>query len=790
MRNCAGRGCEPLSPRRLSHSGGRPLCYRVPMTPAKKDHVDLICNIAELTGLFHKTASLDDFLHNAVSVIAWHMRAEVCSVYLFDETTGELVLRANQGLNRDLVGRLTIKIGEGLVGRSLQELRAIREANAPKNAFFKLIPGLNEERFRGFLAVPIRRGLDRLGVLVVQDPVEAYFNENDERALQAIAAQLSSTIESAKLLISLREKTAPPVAAAAAGAPAADLRFRRFTPGAPGVATGTATVLKSAQAGLELAAVSGDTPATLEDFRRAVARTSEQLERLHEEMEERMADVASLIFNAHLLILKDSQFVGAMDDLIAAGKAPAAAICEVTNGYVQLFDRSRSPRLREKVQDVLDLGRRLLGNLRPRPDEEPDYRRSVIVAEHLLPSDLVKLKAQNAAGLVMVGGGVTAHIAILARALALPMVIADERRYLETGRDQRLLLDGDQGTIYVNPGPEILRQYEELVASRAQALAELPGEDAAAATRDGVAIEVMANINLLSEIPLALQMHADGVGLYRSEFPFIVRDDFPSEEEQFVVYRALLEQLGGRPVVFRTLDVGGDKMLSYFPTVTEANPFLGLRALRFTLRHRDIFGPQLKALLRAGAGRELQIMFPMVSSLDEFLEAREVVASCAEELAADGLEHNASPRLGVMIELPSAVEIAGELAAQADFLSIGANDLVQYMLAVDRTNEQLSDLYVSHHPAVLRALKRITDAAAKHGKPVSICGEMAADPRMLPFLIGVGLRRFSVEVRSLRRIRAAARTVDTREAARLAGEILALGAVRDVARVMGYEATE
>ena len=291
----------------------------------------------------------------------------------------------------------------------------------------------------------------------------------------------------------------------------------------------------------------------------------------------------------------------------------------------------------------------------------------------------------------------------------------------------------------------------------------------------------MANINLLNELVLAERYQAEGIGLYRSEFPFIVRSGFPSEEEQYRIYRTIVEHMGSRPVTLRTLDIGGDKMLSYFPSVDEANPFLGLRALRFTLRNKGIFVQQLRAMLRAGVGADFGIMFPMVSSLDEFLQARDIVQECCHELAEQGVEFNPAPRLGPMVELPSAVEIAAELAREADFLCIGTNDLIQYVLAVDRTNKHISEFYVPYHPAVLRSLKRIADAAAANRVPVSVCGEMAGDPKMIPFLIGIGIRELSMDLRLLPRAQATLGLLDSAIARGQADDMLGMGRISELA---------
>ena len=758
----------------------------------RKDNVDLICNIGELAGLFKKSSSLEDFLQTVVSIVAYHMRSAVCSVYLYDEKPMELVLTATQGLSQESIGKVRLRLGEGLTGQAMKELRPIREGSGTRNPQFKFIPGIYEERYQAFLAVPIMRGLERVGVLVLQDPVQDYFDENDTKALQAIAAQLAVTIENAKLLLTLHQLQESTMAGLSASSvaeviePQAELKFLRGVAASAGIAIGQVAIFGALEE-VHHEPAPGE-HWTLQDFHRALAKTEQQLESLQLQMEERLADVASMIFSAHLLIVKDSKFSGSMVELISKGMAPERAIEQIVSDYTHMFGKSANPRLREKVQDVKDLGRRLVRNLRTGEEDGADYRGRVIVAGELMPSDILKLSAQKAEGLVLVSGGVTSHVAILARSLRLPMVIVEDRRLFGLGSNVILALDGDQGNLYMEPTAEILRSFHEMMESRRvmeQAATEVrPVTE----TKDGQRIRLMANINMISEGRAARELKAEGVGLYRSEFPFIVRNDFPSEEEQFRIYRKLLEEMPGKPVVIRTLDVGGDKMLSCFPTVNEANPFLGLRAIRFSLRYKDIFVRQLRALLRAGQGTDLHIMFPLISSVDDFVEARTVVEECQRNLAAEGVPHLAKPKLGAMIELPSAVEVADELAGEADFLSIGGNDLVQYMLAVDRTNEHISDLYVTHHPAVLRALNRVVEAARRHQKSVSFCGEMAGDAKILPFLIGIGVRTISVEARQIPRLQQLIGQLDADQAKGQAGKLLRLGKISDVAAALNIQA--
>jgi phosphotransferase system enzyme I (PtsP) len=303
------------------------------------------------------------------------------------------------------------------------------------------------------------------------------------------------------------------------------------------------------------------------------------------------------------------------------------------------------------------------------------------------------------------------------------------------------------GNVYVNPSEEIIARFETQNRTRQQVTDRRETVSAdTAKTKDGTPISLMANINLLAELPLAKKMGAAGIGLYRTEFPFLIRPSFPSETEQFLVYREVVEFMEHHPVIFRTLDIGGEKTLAYTDAATEQNPELGLRSIRFALAYRDVFEQQIRAILRAAAGSQsLGIMFPLISSLDDFFRARKVVHTCLDRLNAEGLEHNESPLIGMMVELPAVVETMAEFSEEVDFFSIGSNDFVQYMLGVDRSNKQVAEYYRPEHPSVLRALKKVVRTAKDHGRPIGICGEMGHDPSMIPFLLGIGLRQLSID---------------------------------------------
>jgi phosphotransferase system, enzyme I, PtsP len=743
-----------------------------------KDNVDLICDIGELAGLFEKSHSLSDFLQSAVSIVAFHMRAAVCSIYLYDTEREVLTLAATQGLNADGVGKVTLNLGEGIVGTAMKELRPICEGHGSLNPNFKPIDGIFEENYEAFLAVPILlRGVMRVGVLVTQDPQPNYFHENDIKALRAISSQLAVVIENAKLLMSLHEAEQRVVEPKEEEMPAQPTFVKGVT-ASSGVVRGTAVVVDGH--GYDVLTAPGDddaNPASLDDFELALQESIAQLTVLQNRMEERLGDVASLIFNAHLLILKDEGFSGQMRKLIEQGTPADRAVTSVVNDYIGLFSKSKNPRLQEKVLDVKDLGHRLLRNIQQHGEDQGDYAGQILIARELLPSDVLKFAAQNVEGIVIVQGGITAHISILARSLRVPMVFVENEAILNVDEGCLILIDANQGTLFLDPSDAVLKQYDAIVNRQDTERLSVKPETF---TVDGTKIKLLSNVNLLSDIEFALENKAEGIGLYRSEFPFIIRNEFPSEEAQRLIYERIYQDMPDKEVILRTLDVGGDKKLPYHHHDEEANPFLGLRAIRFSLKNLPIFKQQLRAMLRAGADRKLKIMFPFISSVDDFLEAKEVMNLCIRELAAEALPHNANPKVGLMVELPAAVEIIDELADAADFFSIGTNDLIQYLLAVDRTNESVSSMYVCHHPAVLRSVYRIVNSAIHNDVDVSVCGDMALNEDMLKFLIGIGVRKISIDPQQIPRVQAFIGGLHTEEARRHARKLLRFGTLREV----------
>jgi len=745
----------------------------------KRDHTKLICDVGEITSLFHDAPNMEDFLQKITVMVTRHMECEVCSIYLYYADQQELVLKATKGLNPASINQVRMKIGEGLTGLSLKEKRPICEGQARNNPNFRFFPGIGEEKFESFLAVPILRGSVEIGAMVIQSQKKDYFSSEDIQVFRAITTQLAATIETARLLLTLNDKNEKPRAPILQG-----LKFIKGRCGSEGIAFATTMVVNESLTDMQQYAAVGGKKYSEEELHHAMSETERQLEDLQVKMEAALLDMPGLIFTAQILMLKDKGFTDSVFSLIKAGTNPPQAVVKVVDDYVTKFSKIEDSYLREKIYDVKDVGRRLLENLTGHEQAQKDYHDKIVIARELFPSDALKLFSQKIKGIILLSGGASSHVAILARSLNIPLVVTNEMALLSLDPRVDVLLDAHMGYIYIDPDPLVkakVFQREELnrnIGGLKKMIQEHP------VTRDGVGVKFMANINLLGDLKAANEFKAEGVGLYRTEFPFMIRSNFPSEEEQYLIYRRLVEGMPGKEITLRTLDIGGDKILSYSDYGKEENPFLGLRSIRLSLKHLDVFTAQLRAILRSGAGKRIRILFPMISSMDEFLQAKSVVQECVHQLKTEHKEFIPNPPLGIMIELPSMVEIIEEMAQEADFFSIGTNDLIQYMLAVDRTNDRVAQLYLPHHPSVLRALKKIVDAGLKYGKEVSICGDMANDPKYLILLLGLGIRCFSMDARYLPRMHERLRQLSIKECEKVTQEVLLQSQISRITQIL------
>lgn len=496
-----------------------------------------------------------------------------------------------------------------------------------------------------------------------------------------------------------------------------------------------------------------DIAAEKEKLSKALAQSKEQLEAIKEKTANEIGEHEAQVFEAHLMLLDDVEFTGQMEMTIENDQLNAMkAVQNVTDTFVMIFDSMDDPYMRERAADIKDVSKRIIANLAGKGGNgmENVGANTVVVAHDLTPSDTAQLDRSKVIGFLTNIGGRTSHSAIMARTLEIPAVVGLGDITTSVKNGDTVIVDGIEGVAIINPDEATINEYKarlEKFKAEQEELKKLI--DVKTTTKSGRRIEVCGNIGKPEDIDQVLANGGDGVGLFRTEFLYMDRDEAPTEDEQFEAYKYVLEKADGKQVVIRTLDIGGDKTLPYLPLPEEMNPFLGYRAIRLCLDRKDIFRVQIRALLRASVYGNLAVMFPMISGLEEFQQAKAFVEECKAELKAEGIAYSDSIQWGIMVEIPAAAVYADELAKHVDFFSIGTNDLIQYTLAADRMSEKVSYLYNPMHPAVLRLIKMTIDGAHKHGKWVGMCGEMAGDERAIPTLVEYGLDEFSMSATSI-----------------------------------------
>lgn len=699
---------------------------------------------------------LESVLDLTVRRIQRAMHTQVCSIYLLDTITQRYVLKATQGLNREAVGTVSLSPTEGVVGLVGQRAEPINLEDASLHPSFIYVQSTGEERFHAFLGVPIIHQGEVLGVLVVQQHDRRRFDESEEAFLVTVSAQLAGVIAHAEATGSIQ-----PVGNNLGGT-AKIVQDRRFSgvAGAPGIAIGQVFV---ATLPADLEGVpdkrARNVEREIEIFTDALEQVRQDIREVSRSLSQRLRSDEQALFDVYLRMLEDNALAGQVMERIRAGNWAQGALREVVADHVRQFSSMEDPYLRERATDIRDLGRRILSHLQEGAGknevEYPDN--TVLVADDLSPAMLGLVPEGKLVGLVSVSGSGNSHAAILARSMGIPtaMGVVDLPFTRMDGRD--IILDGYTGRVYVNPSDdlknafgEILRE-EQMIAAGLETLRDLPAQ-----TSDGYRMPLWVNTGLTSDVERSLERGAEGIGLYRTEIPFMTRDFFPSEQEQMHIYRRQLEAFAPRPVTMRTLDIGGDKALPYFP-INEENPFLGWRGIRVTLDHPEIFLVQVRAMLRAALGYgNLRIMLPMVTCMHEIEEASKQIDRAVRELQEEGLDVERPP-VGIMVEVPAAVYLTRRFARKVDFISVGSNDLTQYLLAVDRNNPRVAELYAPYHPAVLKVLHFIAQEARKEHKPVSICGEMAADPGGALLLMAMGYDVLSMNSNNLPKVKSAIR---------------------------------
>ncbi|PKM30934.1 MAG: phosphoenolpyruvate-protein phosphotransferase PtsP [Gammaproteobacteria bacterium HGW-Gammaproteobacteria-11] len=694
------------------------------------------------------------------------MGTEVCSVYLLDPDVSRYVLMATEGLNKDAVGVVSLASNEGLIGYVGAREEPVNLQDAASHPRFRYFAETGEERYASFLGVPIIHHRRVMGVLVVQQKERREFDEGEESFLVTMSAQLAGVIAHAEATGSIH-------GLGWAGEAVQDTRFDAV-PGAPGVAIGQAVVI------LPPADLKAVPDKTVEDIDAELQLFSNALEAVRSDMQGMSAKLATqlrpeelALFDVYLMMLDDAALGNEVRQVIRKGQWAQGALREVVNAHIGRFEMMDDPYLRERASDVKDLGRRLLAYLQEAGKQDrvfPDQ--TILVSEELSPVMLGEVPKEKLVGLVSVLGSGSSHVAILARAMGIPTVMGAVDLPYTRMDGLELIVDGNHGEVYSNPSQELRRHYMELVREELELVQGLEKlRDVPCVTTDGHRMPLWVNTGLLADVARSLDRGAEGVGLYRTEVPFMIQDRFPSEKEQQATYREQLSAFHPLPVTMRSLDIGGDKALTYFP-IKEDNPFLGWRGIRVTLDHPEIFLVQTRAMLKASQGlNNLRIMLPMISSVYEVEEALHLIHRAHSEILDEGIDVPMPP-VGVMIEVPAAVYQARELAQMVDFLSVGTNDLTQYLLAVDRNNPRVADLYHSLHPAVLQALIKIAVACREAGKPMSVCGEMAGDPASAVLLMAMGCDVLSMNATNLPKVKWLLRQISLVDAKALLDEVI------------------
>ena len=713
--------------------------------------------LRRLREVMAEPVSAQERLDKIVVLIAANMVAEVCSVYVL-RVDSTLELYATEGLNRDAVHHTVMRADEGLVGLVASQASAINLSNAQAHPAYSYRPETGEEIYHSFLGVPVLRAGNTLGVLVVQNRARRTYSEEEVEALQTTAMVLAEMIASGEL-----SALAPPGAEPAARRPL-HLKGKALS---EGIALGHVVLHEPRVVVTNF--IADDIPKELKHLESAVETLRTHLDELLEHGDVVEGGEHRDVLEAYRMFAYDRGWVHKLEEAVMTGLTAEAAVERVQSDTRARMLRQTDPFLRERLHDLDDLANRLMRQLTGRdhaPSRENLPENAILVARSMGPAALLDYDRKRLRGLVLEEGGPHSHVAIVARALGIPAVgdIDNATGIVDPG--DAIIVDGSAGDLQVRPLPDMEAAYAERVRLRARRQQQyLALRDKPCVTKDGEEVTLLINAGLTVDLPHIADTGAAGIGLFRTELQFMVAPNFPRSSEQYALYRTVLDAAGDKPVTFRTLDIGGDKVLPYMRNIEEENPALGWRAIRLGLDRPALLRTQLRALLRAAGGRALKIMFPMIATVGEFDQAKELVERELTHLRRHGHKLPAQVEVGSMVEVPSLLYQLDELLEHVDFLSVGSNDLVQFLYAVDRGNPRVSGRFDPLSAPVLRALKYIADKGRAHGKPVTLCGELASQPIGALALVAIGYRALSVTPSAVGPVKAMLVDLDCRKTA-------------------------
>ena len=757
----------------------------------KRDNIRILENIGKI---LTDSGQPEKILEKIVLLIVKRFQVDVCSIYLLNIEGTHLVLDATCGLNPEMVGKLQMSINEGLTGLTLEKMDPIFLVNPDSHERFKFFSGSGEEKYKTFLGVPLVYLQKPVGVMVVQTKDESNINEKDIPVFSTIAVQISTVVAYSGLFENfkrqkivtknLKKKLLPK-----------KQKFKkklkqtmlRGVPVSKGIARGQVHYFGE-RFGFDMVEFEETDNIDYEilQLESAFSNALNEIKSMAARVKDLSGEDDSIV-ESHIMILKDQTFKKKILNEIQKGIRASSALKNVVISYLQMFSQMEDSYLKERAADIEDIGRRVLRNLLGIKAGLTGQlsKDTILITSDISPIDLVGMKQDRLKAIVLSKGGRTSHAVILAKSFAIPMVIG-VRDILESVKENDfIVVDGNAGLVYKNPPELIIKEYDRLIELNQEKSNELDElKNLKCITLDNFSVNTGANIGMISDLALMERHGADHIGLYRTEFPFLIRKDLPTEEEQFELYKKIILGANNKPVTIRTLDVGGDKFLSSLEYPREDNPFLGWRSIRVSLELEDIFRTQIRAILRAASFGEVKVLFPMISCIDEIRRILKLINNEKQKLCDEKIEFCADIPLGIMVEVPGIVRILDRVMPYVDFISVGTNDLIQYMLAVDRNNEKVANLYNPLHPSIIEIIRDVAEVCLKSNKIVSICGESAANIHCAYLFVGMGIDHLSMNPVSVPIIKKMIRQIKKSDAEKDLQQVLKMEDAKEISNFL------
>lgn len=774
-------------------------CYKI-MTfaaPGGKNFMMLnkILNILKyISEIIAKNEDCSTVLSQIVETVAKNLEVEVCSVYVYDDESDSLMLNATYGLNPKSAGKVAMKPGEGLTGISFQKNEVLNISQPEKHPAFKYFKNTGEEKYNSLLAVPLSIGGNCIGVLVLQSTGSNVFPNSIVDMAKSLSSQIANLLLNAKMLKALGEKQMAVRTSEETVEKPQNYTVLRGTAVNSGISKGKALLLQTRDFINSIQHSTQDNAeAELKIFEKALEITKKKTLDLEQRALSMISEADASIFYVHQLFLEDKYLIDSIKKEIVEHEHTAEySIRVIFSEYQKRFRHLKDNAFKDKIMDLKDVLTRLAENIhsmktsRQENDQQLNVpsEKFILIAEELLPSDLIRMPIDKLTGIACEKGGLTAHIAILSRALNIPSLLGVKELYKNVNQDDDLILDCHAELLHIRPSDEIRSHFCDLLKTMVFKKEDLIQDKAPVTTIDGKNVSLKANISLICETAMIKEYNADGIGLYRSEFMYMIREYMPSEEDQYRVFCKVLQEASGLEMTIRLLDTGGDKPLPYIHFPKEDNPALGIRGVRLLLKNPDILRPHLRAILRAGKGEKLKMLVPMISNVNEIKALKEILNDVIRDLRNDNIPFAENFKLGIMLEVPSAIFELEKLAEEVDYLSIGTNDLLQYTFAADRGNDRLNGDFHVLDPLFLKIISNVASRTLAMNKGIAMCGEMAGNPLAIPFILGAGIFDLSMGPRLIPKVRRIIRKFSQDECRALLDQAIEMSSHEEVIKLV------